>query len=80
MTITGETARNSGLKCIGMHEQNFICILIRRFISLIFLSTSVALNMDVKLRRTDNLSVFLKTSVIRQLCSFFREKSINNVT
>ena len=31
--------------------------------------------MDAELRRTDNLSVFLKTSVIHQLCSFLWEKS-----
>ena len=36
---------------------------------------------DVQLRRTDNynLPVFLEASVIRQLCSFFRKKSKNNV-
>ena len=41
MTIPGETVINNGEV---LHEERFICTLISRFISLVFLSTSVALN------------------------------------
>ena len=43
MTIAGETARNNGLK---FWIKRFICILIGRFISLNFLSTSLALSFE----------------------------------
>ena len=42
MTIAGEAARKKWSKV--RHEELFICILISRFIYLIFLSTSFALN------------------------------------
>ena len=41
MTIAGKTVRNNGLK---FYKKIFICILISKFISLVFLSSSFALN------------------------------------
>ena len=80
---------SSEIVCKYLHVLNVLCWVVLRAKIITFCGDRCAVIFKIYFIehlindmpwRTGNLSVFLKTSVIQQLCSFFMEKSRNSVT